>query len=517
MSKRIWKLLLLNMVYGNPKSVVSKKGTTSSLNRKALGLLASYPILAALALLLAWQGYATFQLVPIMYYFQTLSFTLIGIGLTLFYSYSTFFQSRDFEHYLYYPFTKGEVFYGKVFTNFIMFSPIFVFAGAASFSFGLLQGGIVPAIMQTLMSIAILLASFVFNMMIVFYIGTNKKTQKFSSILLGIGLLILIGGSMAIGLSAGLLMGVNSETATVSFNIPALNFLNVYTDMLKENSLLLIIPILILTLLSFAILYALNRRAMVRYVDAGLNVASKKKGEVTFLVTGIKKAMFKHNWNLISVNKQYLSMIAMMTFMPILYFTGAFFAVGEEVHKVAQAIDSAALFFIGGAVLIMLIGLYPISENLYSLERENLEYMIALPLSRKFIYRQKQRFAIIVTSIPIVIYSIILVIALHASILNISIFFVSAMLFNGMYQTYFLIQDNKAPNVNWSTEMDLLQGGLKTFTRVVRMYGVLILGVALIVFFAFMRDLWLPQLILIIVLYMVGIYLCYRREKKYGF
>lgn len=505
----------MNFVYANPRSAVSKKGKAVSLKRQGLMTIVMLPAIIVVSALMSWYYYGMMKQMPEMYYIQFFSLTLVSIGLTFFYSFSTFFQTRDFEQYQYYPYTKGEVFLAKLVTNLLMFSPGLILVGALSLSFGLGQGGILTGMIQMFAGIIFVLLLFVLGMGVVFYVGTQKYLQKYSTYFLGIGLCTLVLGAMIFGGSVGGISGasIGSNGEIVSVNIIGEEYLHQYTKMLKEAPWIAALLSLLLLLLMSSLAFYFYKVSAKRYITLGVQEQRVTKAKTSYAPNSLKKAMFKHNWNIVSVNKQYISLTLATQFLPMLILLPVLF-LDTEVSELLRKPEMSAMFLLAGGLLVFLTNMFVISEHLYSLERENLDYMIALPLSRTFIYREKKRFGLMISTIPLLLYAIVIQSVLKLNPLNIVCFLGGTLMVNYLYQTYYLIQDYKMPNINWSSEMDLLQGGMRTFVRLLRFYGLIFISVMLIVTFVFTVAYWIAQILVLLMLCGVAYYFIQQAETK---
>lgn len=518
MNKRLWKLLQLNVIYTNGKVAANKRGRTQSLNMAFYTMLASLPFSLVLALFLGFVTYFQWKLVPELFFVQSGNMMLMTFGLTMFYSFSTFFKSRDFEQYLYYPYTKTEVFYGKLFAIFFMFSAFLLLIGAFGFSFGLATGGIVAAILQFVVSVMLGLFSFLLTVSFVFYVGTHQFLKKFGSILMGFGMIVFLLTMVIFSMSSGMLVGnsaAGGEEALFQSNIEQIPVLNTYYHVVQTQPLLLLLMIGFVSALCVGLFLLIRRRALSKYLQNVFSDATKtKKVKMNFKQKSPEKALMQHNINIVTSNKQYVLMYIYIQVIPVVAFIFPILGFGGFGGDVFQTPSGVAVFMLFGVALVAMSNMYAISENLYSLERENLDYMLSLPLSRKRIFKSKQRFALAVTMMPLITYTVVLSFVLQVHIVNAIVMLISVMIFNYIYQTYYLLRDEKSPNVNWSSEMDLLQGGMQTFLRVMRFYGMIILFVILNTVFFFTTQFWIIESVIVFIFYSVLLYLLYRYKQR---
>lgn len=520
MNRRIWKLLQLNVIYTNGKVTANKKGKTQSINSAFYTMLGSYPLIFGLALFSGVMTYEQWKLMPELFFYQTGNILLMAFGLIIFYSFSTFFKSRDFEQYLYYPYTKTEVFYGKTFAIFFMYSPFLFLAGAFGFSFGLATGGVISAIVQTLLSVALALLAFFFTISFVFYVGTHRFLKKFGTILMGGGMVVFLSTIFLFSTTIGTALGnsASGETGGTLYQstIGQIPVLNTYYQIIQTQPLLLLVLAIGVSGLCVGNFILLRKRALNKYLQ---NVFSdtnvKKRVKTSYKKKTPQKALWQHNVNIVTANKQYILMFIYLQVIPIVALIFPIIGLGDVLRELLQSLNGMAIIMLSGIGIVALSFMYTISENLYSLERENLDYMLSLPLTKKGVFQSKQRFSLIVTMVPVIVYSVVIGIVLQVSALNFIILIASTITFNYIYQMYYLLQDEKNPNVNWSSEMDLLQGGMQSFLRVIRFYGLSILFVVSGVVFFFTTAFWFVEVICIIALYSVLLYLLYRYKRKH--
>lgn len=514
MNKRLWKLLQLNVIYTNGKVTSNKKGRTQSMNSAFYTMLASYPIVFGLALFAGFITYWQWKAVPEVFFYQTGNMLLMTFGLIMFYSFSTFFKSRDFEQYLYYPFTKSEVFYGKAFAIFFMFSPFLFLVGALGFSFGLATGGVVAAIVQFILSIALGFLSFLLTISFVFYIGTQRVLKKFSTIFMGVGMVLFLVTMIIFSGTLGSSIENSSEVLFQS-KIAQMPILSTYYQVIQTQPLTLLILVVLVGVLCICFFNLLKHRAMHKYLQNVFSDTNVKKNvKISYTKKSPQTALRRHNINIITANKQYVLMFIYLQIVPIVALVLPALGLSSVLQEPLQSLHGMALVMLCGIGFVGMSFMYTISENLYSLERENLDYMLSLPLTRRRIFQSKQRLALTVTTLPLVFYVAVVGIALHMHILNFIALFISVIVFNYIYQVYYLLRDEKSPNVNWSSEMDLLQGGMQTFLRVVRFYGLIILFAVMAVVFFFTTSFWWMEVICIIVFYGILLYLLQRYKRN---
>lgn len=519
MSSRLWKLLQLNVLYTNGKVVSNKMGKTSSLNTAFYMQTASFLVVLLLGLFLGFTMFPMWNSLPEMFFFQTGNMLLMCVGLMMFYSFSTLFKSRDFEQYLYYPYTKVEVFYGKLASIFFMFAPFLLLIGAIGFSFGLAIGGFGVALLQTAVSLGLGILCFLLTVGVVFYIGTHRILKKLSSVLLGVGMVIFLGTLLIFSGSTGFITGQriddDGSIQAVQSNITNIPIASQYYEVMTKQPFMLLVVLGIVVVLCWGIFLLLKKRALHNYLQNVLNDTSTKKDtKVTYKSSAIGKALFSHNMKIVTANKQYVMMMCYMQLMPIFMIVIPLFGVKEALNIEFQAINTLSLSMLIGVAQVLVLNLYTVSENLYSLERENLDYMLALPLTRKRIFQEKQRFTLLVTTLPFIVYSVILLFILKMGVLQFVVLLLSSLGFNYLYQLYCLLADEKHPNVNWSSEMDLLQGGMQTFMRVIRYYGVLIAMTICIALSLFTMDYWYVGFILLIIVFLSILWLLRRYQGK---
>lgn len=515
MSKRLWKLIQLNVVYANGNSAVNKKGKTQSLNAAFSVVLLGYPLILVMSIALGYVLFPVWKVMPELFFTQIVNFLAMAFGLTLFYSFSTFFKSRDFEHYLYYPFTKNEVFYGKLFAILTVFSPFVLLTGAIGFSFGLAINGIIAGILQMLLNIALGSVVFLLTVLFVFFIGTHDKLKKMSTFLLGLGFGIFMLSIMFVSMSGSMSGGMMSSLeGTIQSNIENMPVLNTYYQMMQSAPFFILVMTGVLLGVCYCIFTLLKKQVAKKYLQNISQEVSIKKKSVTYSAKKISKTLFQHNFNLIASNKQYLMMLGFM--MIVFSFVLAGPIIGLR-NLNLSGIEYAPLLMMVGIFLVILVFLYPVSEHLYSLERENLEYIYALPLTRKQVFEEKRRFALSISMIPLTLYIGVISFTLNIGLFNTFVFAISTIIFNYLYQTYYLLQDEKSPNLNWATEMDLLQGGMQTFIRVLRYYGMIILFFILFAIFFFTTQFWWVEVILLIIAYGLVFYFFKKYQTKRGF
>lgn len=508
MSKRLWKLLQINVIYANGKNGVNKKGRSQSINASFYMLLSSYPVLLLLALFYGVMTFPTWKVLPELFFFQLLNLVFMSAGLTMFYSFSTFFKSRDFEQYLYYPFAKIEVFYGKLFAVFIMFSPFLLISGALGFSFGFAVSGFLAAILQLITNVLLGILSLLLTVIFVFYIGTHKTLQKLSTFLLATGFVVFTGSLALLSMTSTFTVSENQPLQSNISNMPPLD---AYYRMIQQQPLLLCVLILIVMLLCYMLFTFLKNKAAKLYLQTFTAEEMTRKKEISYQKKSLKQTLFGHNFNLLFANKQYAFMLVFMMFVPIFFLVGPI--IGWYGKSLSQ-VEYSALFALSGVAVVLLVYIYPPSEHLYSLERENLEYIYALPLTKKLIFDEKKRFALIITTIPVLIYIVLISVLFQIGIINFLVFTISGVTFNYMYQVVYLLQDEKSPNIHWSTEMDLLQGGMQTFLRILRYYGMIIGFIISFFLLVLTTSIWMIELIFIIVAYIVLIYVFKKYQLK---
>ncbi|MGL4663003.1 MAG: hypothetical protein ACRCV7_04930 [Culicoidibacterales bacterium] len=517
MNKRLWKLLQLNVIYASAKNVANKKGKVSSLNASFYGMLASYPVVLLIAIFVSFVSFSSFKLMPELFFIQAGNMLLMTFGVILFYSFSTFFKSRDFEQYLYYPFTKVEVFYGKLFAVLFVYSSFLFILGGLGFSFGLATGGLIAAICQMLLNVALGLLTFFLTMGLVFYIGTHKVLKKMSSFLLGVGLVIFVITMFIFSAGAGALTTADPDRlhTKMGSNINGIPVINTYYELTKSQPLVLLVFFVITICLCVGVFYLLKKRAMSSYLQ---NVFSddkpKKNSKISYKVHSLKKALLSHNMKLVTANKQYGFMLIYMQIMPCLMVLLPLLGLSSIGVEKFQSIEMLAFYTLLGAILVFISNVFTVSENLYSLERENLDYILALPITRRGVFREKQRLALILTTVPLILYCVAIYAILQLTIVNFLVLLVSAVFFNFMYQTYYLLSDEKNPNVIWSSEMDLLQGGMRTFIRMIRIYGLIFLFTILMAASFFLTQYWMIELLIVLILYAVLCYFLIKYQAK---
>lgn len=502
MNKRIWNLLQLVVVYTNGKNGVNKRGKTASLKASFYTMLASYSMVIILTVFLTLVSLATWKVLPEYYFLQIATMLIMSVGLTLFYSFSTFFKSRDFEQYLYYPYTKTEVFYGKLFAIFIMFSPAIFFMVAFGLGFGLVVGSVAGAIFQVILNVMLSILVFLITAGIVFYIGTHPVLKKISTFLLTFGLILFIASIVFLSIANRFLISVNEQgEITANSQIEGMPVIRDYYQILQAQPWMLIIFSLVVVSLCYGVFLLLKRRAMSSYLKNILSDAVKTNSKIDYKVKKLNKTLFHHNKTLILANKQYVILLIMTMLLPLFILVAPVLGFAGQEITLLTSVESLALFSVLGMFFVAATYLYPVSESLYSLERENMDYMLALPLTRKRIYRAKKSFALILTTPMLLVLIGFMVIFLRINLINVLVLFISTMICNYIYQTYYLLHDEKSPNIHWASEMDLLQGGIQTFVRLIRYYGTYLLGALVLVLFFFTTQFWLVETLLVFAMY----------------
>lgn len=521
--KNILALFKVNLIYANPQQTAAyrKKGKTGS---KLFKSLLNQYLLLSLVFVVAYSWmFLTINLseYPGFFTMYLALFALMAFAQSVSVIFNVFYQSEDLEDYLYLPFKQGEVFFAKlaiVALTILPFAlPLFgvllvTTLGKFSLPLGILLSLVLFLLFFALMfTLYILLVSSLTQTKVFL---RHKKT--FSSALMFLSSFGMVAGILYINSARS-----SSETYINDVLVlkdqfiiyPLYPFFKLATDPFSVSSLLIFIGLLVLLgIFTFILIKMIIPRF---YLQANVEPV-KKKAQGKGKKQSLKKQLLTYNFNLIKDPTLLMQFFTSTIILP-LCFVFPVASIGTKMFTHLPLTYAGVTFLAGGFFAFLCLGNTSLSSVIISLDRENFSFIKSLPLSLKKYLSLKFWFT---TLFQLALMSLSLLglgLFLKLPLLLIFTLLLGTILTTIIVSLFYFARDYRLLTLNWTNITQLFQRGGGNFTRMLILFGTMLVGTLFVGLFAFLSTLSPLVGNLLIFLFALGLFIIFYYHYQKNF
>lgn len=484
--KRMLQLLQTNLIYVNPQNTAQlrKKGKTGAALSKGVlrqSLLISLIFIFMYTLIMMA---IDFSKLPGYFTYYVALYTLMGMSQSITSVYNVFFESKDLPQFLPLPFSQKEIFTAKFAVVAITVIPFLLPLLALFFLTSLRSGDffLISGLISLLLFFLIFLLVFALCTLVVFgltktkFFANNKKL--FSTVLLVVPLIVMVGGIMLIQLSQPDYSTASSLTdrGLIWPFVPFYYLAHQVWSLPALGSLLGIIVLLALCwqLIAHTIIPDLYKLTDMR------NIAKKKRH---VMGQGLSKLLLRYNSGLVKDPSLLMQVLSTTILLPVVMMIT--FGMSAQISLQELSLSFGGVFFVAGIVFSMTtIGPASFVANLISMDRENFLFVRSLPLSLKHYLRIKFWYG---TGLQMVITGILLVIG--SLVLKIPVLLALALILGDILGSYLMAlryfkRDYRLLNLTWTNVSQLFNRGGGNYLLMLSLFGFMIGGGILVGLYA---------------------------------
>lgn len=522
-SRQLFALARVNLRYLNPQVTdrLRKKGKSG--RKLTQSIINQYLFSGAIFIFVyaATMFAIDYSKMPGFFTYYCALFAVLGFSQGISGIYNIFFESRDLVDYLPLPFRQFEIFLSKILVVAITIIPFMLPLLVLNFLTGLRSG--VNLFLNVICSLfSFLLMSgyvFVLSSFVVFLLTRLKFFQTHKKALTSVMLFL----TMAVVLIS--VFWMNSQTTSVQTSTtgfsdrPALKlllpfYMVVHAPFSVQGLLSLagIILVLALGLLLLRVLIVPRIfDQMIALSTPGARLTRKHKAN-----QNLRQILFGYNFRLIQNPNLIMQVFSSSLMMPLIFFVS--FAFSGHFSLAGLSPRYFGVFFVSGFILsFLIVNQASFVANIISLDRENFDYVKALPLSQRIYLSEKFIFAALLQIALTLIVGITGILIFKVPLLHGISLLIGMLLSTFVLSLHFFARDYRLLLTNWTSITQLFARGGGTLGQVLRLMGTMLIGVIVIVLYALASasflPLWTHFLVIAVIFGAGGIYLIWNWKR----